>query len=250
MSENVPFSGAPDVNPDRQAGHQPDHQRLGSAEIAGILRRQIGSGELPPRERLPAERRLAELYGVARGTVRAALNQLEGEGLVETRSGSGTYVCYEEPQSKAMESVISEARPLELMDARFALEPHICRLAVLHARSEDLRRASELLEIMEASVHDPDGFANADMEFHKLLAEITGNGLLRWMLFQISDVRDEDEWTKMRTAVLNPDSITLYNRQHRAILEAIKAREAERAARLMKEHLETARLSLTRAAQA
>ena len=49
----------------------PDHRhpRFGSAEIAGILRRQISNGELTPRERLPAERRLAEIYGVARGTV-------------------------------------------------------------------------------------------------------------------------------------------------------------------------------------
>ena len=48
--------------------------RMGSAEIAGILRRQIGAGELAARERLPAERHLAERYGVARGTVPSSMS--------------------------------------------------------------------------------------------------------------------------------------------------------------------------------
>ncbi len=223
---------------------------MGSAEIAGVLRRQIGEGYLEAKVRLPAERILAETYGVARGTIRAALNILEDEGLVETKSGSGTYVCEQNKPSLSMESIVADARPLELMDARFALEPHICRLAVLHARSDDFRRAEELLSEMENCSGDPIAFSAADMEFHKLLAEITGNRLLGWIMSQVSDVRNEDEWSRMRYMTLNAETIQLYNRQHRRILHAIRTREAETAAQLMKEHLETARLTLTRAASA
>lgn len=223
--------------------------RVGSAEIAGIIRRRIGSGELPARERLPAERNLAESYGVARGTVRAALMQLEQEGLVETKSGSGTYVCAESHDRAVIDAVVANARPLELIDTRFALEPHICRLAVLHARTDDLERAEELLQTMESSVDNPVAFATADMNFHKLLAEITGNSLLGWIMTQVSDVRNEDEWSRMRYMTLNRETITHYNLQHRRIFEAIRKREAEAAARLMKEHLEFARLSLTRASE-
>lgn len=54
----------------------------------------------------------------------------------------------------------------------------------------------------------------------------------------------------MRRLTLEPSIIRAYNRQHRAVVEAIRAREPERAAALMKDHLQTAGLSLTRAAAA
>ncbi|MGB0848230.1 MAG: FadR/GntR family transcriptional regulator [Thiolinea sp.] len=219
-------------------------RKLGSGDIAGILRREINKGNLAPKDRLPAERTLAETYGVARGTIREALNQLESEGLVEVRPGSGTYVLGD--QQEQLHSAIEHARPLELIDARFALEPHMCRLAVLHANKKDLERAEELLKTMEASTNDPIAFSIADTKFHTFLAEVTGNSLLIWMVSQINSVRNQEEWAHMRNTTLNEDSIAEYNRQHRAILDAIRAREPERAATLMKNHLEGARLSLTR----
>ena len=219
-------------------------RKLGSGDIAGILRREINKGVLAPKDRLNSERSLAETYGVARGTIRDALNQLENEGLVEVRPGSGTYVLGD--QQDKTHSAIEHARPLELIDARFALEPHMCRLAVLHANRRDLERAEELLRTMEASTHDAVAFSEADTKFHTFLAEVTGNSILIWMVSQINSVRNQEEWAHMRNTTLNPESIGEYNRQHRAILDAIRAREPERAASLMKTHLEGARLSLTR----
>ena len=224
---------------------QSDGQRRGSTEIASLIRRSIRGGSYSENERLPAERELARTYDVARGTVREALNRLSEEGLVEIRAGSGTYVCAEgdEPANP----VIANARPLELIDARFALEPHICRLAVLHARLDDFDRAEELLALMDSSRSDPVVFATADTEFHIVLAEATGNPLLVWIIKQISQVRNMDQWAQMRHLTLTEKMIATYNLQHRNILNAIKTREPERAANQMKEHLETARLSLTRA---
>lgn len=219
--------------------------RRGSAEIAGIVRRSIRSGTFAANERLPPERELAKSYDVARGTVREALNKLAEEGLVEIRPGSGTYVRAATPDYAS--PVIANARPLELIDARFALEPHICRLAVLHARLDDFDRAEELLALMDESRNDPVTFATADTEFHIVLAEATGNPLLIWIIKQISQVRNLDQWAQMRHLTLNEKMIATYNLQHRNILNAIKTREPERAANQMKEHLETARLSLTRA---
>lgn len=221
-------------------------KKPGATEIAGILRREIAKGVLASKDRLPAERILAEKYGVARGTVREALNQLDSEGLVEIRAGSGTYVIYD-PAERA-NTVISNARPLELIDARFALEPHICRLAVLHATPEDFRKAEDLLTEMEANVSDPVVFSRADTKFHTLLAETTNNSLLIWIISQINSVRNQEQWAHMRAITLDESIMAQYNKQHRQILNAIRTREPERAATLMKQHLETARLSLTRAA--
>jgi GntR family uxuAB operon transcriptional repressor len=225
---------------------RPKRKRPGSADVATLLRREITGGTLQPRDRLPPERVLAERYGVARGTVREALTRLARDGMVEIKPGSGTYVVYE-GQERA-NSIIQHARPLELIDARFALEPHICRLAVLHAQPKDFERAEALLAEMEASVQDPARFSDADTEFHTLLAEATGNSLIIWILSEVSAVRNQEQWSHMRALTLSPEVIRNYNAQHRGIVDAIRSREPERAATLMKAHLETARLSLTRAA--
>jgi len=220
--------------------------RIGSAEIASLIRRDIRTGELSAKERLPPERVLAEHYSVARGTVREALNKLAEESLVEIRAGSGTYVIFDSAQSGG--NVIFSARPLELIDARFALEPHICRLAVLHASQDHLDELESLLVTMESSLSDPAAFSTADTAFHALLAETTNNNLLIWIVSQINTVRTQKEWSNMRRVILNPETIGLYNQQHRAILEAIRLRDPVSAANAMKEHLESARASLNRSA--
>ena len=185
---------------------------------------------------------------MARNTLRDALYQLEKEGLLETKPGSGTYVTVDEQE--AVHSVVEEATPLELIDARFALEPHICRLCVLQGRREDFELLENLCVQMEASINDPVAFAEADTAFHRGLAAATRNSLLMWLINQINTVRSLDEWTRMRHLTLDEQIIRQYNTQHREVLNALRSREPERAAVKMKEHLETARLSLTRAAEA
>ena len=69
-------------------------------------------------------------------------------------------------------------------------------------------------------------------------------------LGQINTVRSLDEWMRMRHLTLEESIISQYNLQHREILNALRSREPERAAVKMKDHLETARLSLMRAADA
>ena len=220
--------------------------RNGTPEIASILRHQIDEGTLEANERLPAERLLANTYKVARGTVRRALNILTIEGYVEIRAGSGTYV--KPKKLDYTHSVIENASPLELIDARLALEPHICRLAVLNATQNDFRKADQLLSEMDASVGDPNTFSEADNAFHTLLVETTGNRLLIWIMSQINTVRNQEQWSRMRHLTLNETSIAKYNQQHREILNKLRTREPDRAGELMKKHLETARLSLNRVA--
>ncbi|MEO1139716.1 MAG: FadR/GntR family transcriptional regulator [Pseudomonadota bacterium] len=224
-----------------------DAQRMGAADIAALVRREISKGTLQQHDRLPPERVLSDTYGAARGTVRKALMQLEEEGFVETRPGSGTYVVHQTETAAA--GAIENATPLELMDARFALEPHICRLAVLHGRRADFDDMEALCNRMEGCVDDPVAFSEADTAFHRALADSTRNGLLMWVIDQIASVRSQDDWTRMRRLTLDGQTINTYNAQHRQILNALRTREPERAANVMKEHLETARLSLTRASE-
>jgi len=222
--------------------------RRSYSDVASELRRSIEDGKFRRFERLPPSRELAENLGVARNTLRDALQQLEREGLLETRAGSGTYVTADKQDT--VPPAVEDATPLELIDARFALEPHICRLCVLNGRREDFDMLDTLCDRMEAATNDPAAFAEADTAFHRTLAAATRNNLLLWLISQINTVRSLDEWTRMRHLTLDEGIIRQYNIQHREVLEAIRSREPETAAVKMKEHLETARHSLMRAAEA
>ena len=219
--------------------------KVGAGDIAVQLQRRITGGELLNGERLPPERAFAEQFGVSRGTVRDALRRLEEGGFVEKRPGSGTYVAYSEVET---ESITRSTSPLELIDTRFALEPQIVRLAVLNATERALARAERALEVMERSEEDGDAFAVGDETFHLALAECTRNALLVWITGRVSEVRNNAEWARMRRITLTPAMVRRYNAQHREVFEAVRRRDAERAARAMRTHLELARKSLVDAA--
>ena len=224
------------------------YTKIGSVEIANLIRKEIVSGKLSYPQRLPSERMLSEKYLVARGTIRQGLMLLEKDHLITIKAGSGAYIS--KINNSSQNHIINNARPLELIDTRFALEPHICRLAILHATQSDLDNADELLNRMDCSTNSIEEFSLHDSSFHNLLAESTNNPLLISMFNQVNSVRNQENWSLMRKRTLNEKAIKLYNSQHRLILNAIKLRDPDKASSLMKEHLESARLSLTRAASA
>ena len=219
--------------------------KVGAGDIAVYVRRRITGGELLNGERLPPERTFAEQFGVSRGTVRDALRRLEEAGFVEKRPGSGTYVAYSEVETA---SIARSTSPLELIDTRFALEPQIVRLAVLNATERALAKAERALDVMERSEDDPDAFAVGDETFHLALAECTRNAMLVWITERVSEVRNNAEWARMRQLTLSRGMIRRYNAQHREVFESVRRRDAEKAARAMRAHLDLARKSLVDAA--
>ncbi|MEO1193339.1 MAG: FadR/GntR family transcriptional regulator [Pseudomonadota bacterium] len=215
----------------------------GSASIASQLRRAILDGTYAYRERLPAERDLAQHYGASRSTVREALRQLEEGRLVTRRVGSGTFVCYR--SSSETDDVAERTSPLELTEVRIAVEPQMARLATLHATQRDLDRLGEALAAVEAcSNRDREAFTRSDAAFHQAFADCTRNPLMIDLYRQINEVRSHAQWARMRDKVLSPDRQRDYNDQHRALYDAIRARDAENAVRIVLEHLEIARSDL------
>ena len=221
-------------------------RKPGSGDVLAALRRQIISEQFFHNERLPPERELADRFGVARGTVREALKGLEELKFVKRRPGSGTYVSYS--SGEASRPMAETMRPLELIEARTAIEPQIVRLAVLHADERDLMRIEESVRKMEANAEDTSEFGDLDEVFHLLLAEASHNSLLIWMVRHANEVRSHPSWLKMRHLTHNAKIVVEYNKQHRLIFEAIAARDPETAAKIMREHLNLARQSLIDAA--
>lgn len=216
--------------------------RLGAAGIAARLRQAIHDGVYVEGERLPAERALAHGFGTSRSTVREALGVLEDARMVARRVGSGTFVIWRPGGAEA--DVAEVTSPIELVDVRLGLEPHMVRLATMNATPRDLARLKETLDAIEAAGDDPDRFTRFDRQFHERLAETTHNPLVVSLYRQVNHVRGHRQWNAMKDKILTGDRIRAYNDEHRALFAALAARDAETAVGLVTRHLERARRDL------
>ena len=236
--KHPPHHGAtPRPGTRRQGSHT-----ASSAGIASRLRRAILEGEYTYGERLPPERDLSVEFGAARGTVRAALEQLASLDFIVRRAGSGTFVRYR--GHAGQEDVAVLTSPLELIDVRMAIEPPMVRLAVLHSNAQDLERMGEALTRVEAGGHDASAFSRGDEAFHLSIAASTHNPLLMWLYQQLNDVRTHAQWSARRDTILSPERMAQYNRQHRELYSRIASRDIEGAERVISAHLEKARADL------
>ena len=214
----------------------------GSAGIAAQLRRAITDGVYGYGDRLPPEREIARSFGISRTTVRSALDLLEEGKLIRRKIGSGTFVVHDRGQSER--EIADITSPLELMDMRQAVEPHMVRLAVLHATARDIEALAESLRRLEQARADREQFTRCDQDFHLALAEATHNPLAVWIYRQVNEVRRHTQWSMVKDKVLTPARIAEYNRQHRALFEAVATRDGETALDLINRHLAEARRDL------
>ncbi|MDQ0642694.1 FadR/GntR family transcriptional regulator [Microbacterium murale] len=213
-------------------------------QVASQLKLLILNGSLAPGERLPAESSLAAAFGVSRNTVREALRMLSSAGLVRTERGvtGGTFVAQIELDdvSEFLESRLGllvgsdSISPAELTEARIMLEVPCARQAALRRSEEDL---DELQTLVDAERDDRTGWSRGEHshEFHLRLLRATGNTVLELMLAPVLSIS--------RPNMLQPKPGTwdAANDDHARILDAVRRRDAEEAARLTLEHLHRVR---------
>ena len=217
--------------------------------ITAQLREAIRSGFYVTGDQLPAERELAERFATARSTIRKVLLNLETDGLIERRVGSGTFVKCDDMAIDAAREIVSRVSPLELIEARLAVEPHMIRLAVLNATANEIGMLESILDDLERCRTDKEAFSRHDSMFHEWLARSSKNPLLLHLYQQINAVRGHDQWDAMKNKILTPDEIDAYNRQHRALFEAIERRDLVSAVEHINDHLEKARQDLMGASE-
>jgi len=210
--------------------------------VAQQIAELIRSGELPPGERLPAERDLAKRVGVSRPTIREAMIALEIAGLVEVRTGSGVYVRPPPFTDDASGGFDAQTRfdvgpsPFELLGARVLIEPEIAALAARQATHEAIDAiAATIWSLVEAHYHLAS--LDADQQFHSLIASATGNSVVVTIV--------QNLWANMsspvfealsaRTGLTDTDKMTIAD--HEDILKHITAHEPERARAAMCQHL-------------
>lgn len=216
--------------------------KVGTAvAIATRLRSAIADGIYVDGERLPAERDLAEAFASSRTTVREALHLLSSENLVSRRVGSGTFVTFSHDTENP--DIAEITSPLELIEVRIAVEPHMVRLATVHATLRDLDRIAGALRVLESS-GEPESFTRHDRIFHQSIADATHNPLMCSFYRRINHVRGHRQWNLMKDKVLTQEAIEAYNLEHRLLCEALSVRNADHAADIVLGHLHTARQQL------
>lgn len=202
------------------------------------LRDTLESGRFPDQGRLPPERVLAEEFGVSRSTLRSALGTLEAEGKIWRHVGRGTFVG-ERPSidAPALSAVVNQTHPEEVMEVRLVLEPRIAALAARRATAADIAAMDRCVRKADTAT-DVATFELWDGAFHRAIATGAHNTLLLALFDAVNAIRQEAIWGRLKEASLTTKRQRIYNRQHRACVEAIRDRDATTAEHHMIAHLE------------
>jgi GntR family transcriptional repressor for pyruvate dehydrogenase complex len=214
-------------------------------KIVGQIESRIVSGDLKVGDQLPPEHELAEQFEVSRTAVREAIKSLREKGLIEIRTGRGTFVTNATPavmrQSLGLLMKIgSPDGSAPLVEVREIMEPEIAALAATRMTDEFISAMQEACEVMEKAYDNADLFIEADLDFHLALAEATQNPLIPAMMDSIIDLLREE---RKRTAQA-PSGLKRGQYHHRKILEAVSNHDPQAARLAMKEHLQQVRTDL------
>jgi GntR family transcriptional repressor for pyruvate dehydrogenase complex len=211
-------------------------------QIVQQIEESILSGALKTGEQLPAERELAQQFGVSRTAVREAVKALREKGLVEAYSGRGTFITNGTSQSirQSLDRMLKIGQPegsLQLAEVRAILEPGIAALAATRAEESHLATMREAYAVMDRNREDPEAYIEADLDFHLSLAEAAANPLILSLIDSIVGVLREQ-----RIRIFNvPGGPDRGQFHHKRILEAIEQRDAIKAQDAMRAHLEQVR---------
>jgi GntR family transcriptional repressor for pyruvate dehydrogenase complex len=210
-----------------------------SVQVIEQIEEIILSGEIGPGQKLPPERELCRQFGVSRTVIREAVRVLEAKGLLSSKGGSGTYVRALEPGdvSSSLGMYLSTQRQSisydDLMEVRRVLEVKIATLAADRATPEYIEKLNTLLAEMESVHHDPDAFAQYDLEFHVTLAQATGNEIFALLLDPFIDALYEARRLASKLEGVPEEAIRL----HRNILDKVVAGDPKGAEEAMEIHL-------------
>jgi DNA-binding FadR family transcriptional regulator len=205
--------------------------------VVAHFEEQILSGALAPGDLLPSERAIAVEMDVGRNVVREAISRLASLGLVRTVHGSGTRVEAPSgrPITQTYERLLRQGglELSQLAQVRLPLETAIAALAALHRDEEHLARLEATQRVLSSERASLESQVQADLEFHAVLAEATGNPLFNLVLSPIQELLIES-----RRRTLGRHGARLAHGHHAAILAAVRERDADAAAEAMRQHLQ------------
>ena len=214
--------------------------------LTAKIEAMIAARGLKPGDRLPTERALAVELGVSRSRLREAMQPLISRGVIRNRQGGGTYVA-DAGRKAFLDAALQPLGGLARLDAgywrdvmeiRNSLDADAGYFAALRASEGDRARLVSALEaVTERDGIDPARQADADAAFHMVIAEASQNAVLRQIvagLFELMRISIAESLTQLFRL---PKTAETLDAQHRRIVEAILAGEADKARAAVLEHL-------------
>lgn len=201
---------------------------------ADALLERIRAGEWTLGQKLPGETTLAPQLGVGRSTVREAIRQLAGRGVLQSRQGAGVFVtALDVPEE--WDSVLRRADIVSVIEARIAIESEAAALAAGRRTPQELRALRRALDARVGGDSGVEAHVDADTAFHRAIVQAAHNDILA-ELFDgfVPRLRQAMiEMLRLRPLADEPAD----QDAHRALLDAIADRDADAAARLSRDHL-------------
>ncbi len=217
-------------------------EKLSSAVVRQI-EQLILRGVLRPSERLPAERELSERLGVSRPSLREAVSELEARGLLEARAGAGIFV------TDVLGSAFSEAliglfsghdeAVFDYLSFRRDMEGLAAYRAAEHGTKSDLQVIAELFAKMEAAhgKRNPAEESRLDADFHLAIIEASHNVIMLHMMRSMYQLLREGVFYNRQIMFKQRTTRQALLDQHRAINDALQARDAAAARAAVEAHL-------------
>jgi GntR family transcriptional repressor for pyruvate dehydrogenase complex len=229
-----------------QPVHSYSRVRL-SDVVSGQIRALISSGTLLPGQRLPAERDLAEQLNVSRPSLREALIRLESDGFIRAVARGGFIVSdVTAPLVSDPLAALLEQHPnasADVLELRHGLETLSTAYAAERANETDLQRIAAAFDALQSAAAEPKRtrIAEKDAAFHLAIADATHNVALAHVMHGLHELIRESMLTSHRLVDYDDEVEANLLAQHRAIFDAIVARDPARAREAAGAHLDYVR---------
>lgn len=214
-------------------------KRRGDAErLRVMLDKEIRSEAWQHGDRLPTERELCARYGVARNTVRRALQSLEEEKLIIRHVGRGTFKSLRNQGALAAFELdsIEAFSPADVMECRLIFEPGLVPHVVARATKADMDRMAECLKQGAAATSLAE-FEHWDTELHAAIAAATHNSAAISISRALAKVRMQARWGMLKARSMTPERIAKIQAEHTGIVAALRNRDQSHAHALLHKHL-------------
>jgi DNA-binding GntR family transcriptional regulator len=193
-------------------------------QVANRLRADILAGRRRVGEKI-SEAQLAQHFGISRTPIREAIRQLQQEGLLEGKPNCGVRV-----------SAVSDEIHQLVLPLRATIETHALRRVFSELREEDFRQWEEILAKMEqaARAHDPIGFTEQDLAFHRFLLVRAGKpALLNIWTTMVASLR----WDMRKLMSQWPDHLLQIHARHKVLVDLCRSGDRKAALKELKRHI-------------
>jgi DNA-binding FadR family transcriptional regulator len=215
-----------------------------TAELVARLTADITSGKLPPGSRLPTEQEMIAATGVSRTVIREAVAALRADKLVVTRQGVGAFVAEQvrRPFRLEFDENSSLQDVLNILELRTGIEIEAAGLAAERASAVQLKKVGERFAEIETAIARGETAVDEDFAFHCEIADATGNPQFKRFLEYLGRfvIPRKTVWGS-NPPLLSKSRLATFQREHREILDAIRARSVKRARGAMQSHLANSR---------